>query len=125
MGKSYQACSACGLFLFYPGFTSYFLPDVCFLFPQIKEDKVLDFKKYYYENSRYIFLIFTLLMGVYLINNVWIKEHDYYSLDNIYCIAGIVFGLLFSFIKNEIFHTLCFILGSVIFIFYVIMTAVQ
>jgi hypothetical protein len=96
-----------------------------FLFPNIKDGEKLDYKAYYFKNFRHLFGIFTLLMVAYLVNNVWLKDHDIATLDNQFAMSGLISGIVFMLVKNEIYHIISFIFGSIVFTFYVISTSVQ
>lgn len=95
-----------------------------FLFPSFKANETLDFKEHYYKTSRYLFLLFALLMFSYFINNIWIKELPLLANDNIFSLIGLAFSVTLVFVRSELFHILAFIGGSVIFLRYVIENAV-
>ncbi len=94
-----------------------------FLFPNFKDDKPIDFKEYYYKSSPYLFLLFGLLMFSYFINNIWIKELAITDADNLFSLIGMAFSVLLIFVRNEVFHSIAFVVGSVIFTGYVIINA--
>jgi hypothetical protein len=96
-----------------------------FLFPSLKQDKENDFKKYYFKNTNSIFTLFAILMMVYFVNNVWLKELELYSLDNIFCMVGFCFSFLYMIIKKEWFHITGFLIGSTIFLGYVILNSTK
>lgn len=96
-----------------------------FLFPNINEEKELDFKSYYFKNSRYIFMIFCILMCVYFINNVVLKQQAINSIDNLFCISGFVFSLLYIVFKKEWFHVTGFVAGSIVFLTYVTLNSTK
>ncbi|MDX2191625.1 MAG: hypothetical protein SFY32_17365 [Bacteroidota bacterium] len=89
-----------------------------FIFPNIKNDKTLDFKAYYYKNLKNIFGMFCLLMITYFFNNVFLRNQGLLSFDNVYCYSGLIFGLLYLTIKNEIFHIVSFFAGFIVFVTY-------
>lgn len=96
-----------------------------FLFPNINHDKEINYKQYYYKNYKSLFSVFTLLMFIYIINNVWLKGHEIFSIDNRFAIGGLISGIVFTFIKNEIYHVVSFVFGSIFFLLYVINASVQ
>lgn len=96
-----------------------------FLFPSIKENGTTDFKTYYFKNTPYIFSLFAVLMVVYFINNMWIKEQSVWSVDNVFCMCGFVFSFFYIFIKKEWFHVAGHIMGSIIFFGYVILNSTE
>lgn len=96
-----------------------------FLFPSITEGKILNYKAYYFKNYPYLFAIFALLMAVYVVNNIWLKGHEILSVDNQFAFVGLFSGVLYMIIKNEIYHIISFMIGSLFFIGYVISTCVQ
>ncbi|MFN0047682.1 MAG: hypothetical protein ACKVOU_01015 [Cytophagales bacterium] len=96
-----------------------------FLFPSIKEDQKTDFKNYYFKNTPYIFTLFAILMCVYFVNNIWIKQQATFGIDNLFCISGFAFSFLYIFIKKEWFHVTGYIVGASIFFGYVMINSTK
>lgn len=90
------------------------------LFPDLGLKSSLDMKEFFYVNKGFLFRAFALLMGIYILNNVWIREQNLWSMDNLYCASGILFAIPLAKVRSERFQIASFVLGSVVFVSYVV-----
>lgn len=94
------------------------------LFPSLDVAQ-LDFKKHYFKVVPWVFSLFILLMITYFINNIWIKSMPIDSVDNLFSLSGLLFGGLLIRYRQEWFHAVAMISGSIWFAIYVVATAVK
>lgn len=87
------------------------------LFPDVKQAGVLDMKNYFYNNTRYFFLLLAIYFLLAIVNSYVYPDIGNVLLQNLIRLAGVLLALTAAYFnKNVILHTILLIIGYILLI---------